>query len=179
MQRLVEIQKPEDIFPEYQGTPIADLLAYHNFEREYGKYEKAQMLIGMCMDNRKRLHIPRNFAFILRAGGANLRSNEFKVAFSIAVGGVKYIALIGHNSCNMVNLQAKREEFVTGLVERAGCSREWAEQHFMDWAPMFEIVNEVDFLLNEAKRLRSNYPKIVVVPMLYNVHDNNISLIRE
>lgn len=179
MHRLIEVRQREDILPEYLNTPIGDLLEYHNFDKEYGKYEKAQMLIGMCMDNRKRLHIPRNFAFILRAGGANLRPNGFKVSFSIAVGGVQHIALIGHNSCNMVNLNARREEFIRGLVERAGCTEEWAKQHFAEWAPTFEIGNEVDFLISEAKRLRADYPKIVVAPMLYNVTDNNIALIRE
>ena len=40
----------------------------------------------MCMDNRKHLHIPDNFAFIIRSGGANLRYSEFKVSYAIAVG---------------------------------------------------------------------------------------------
>ena len=34
---------------------------------------------------------------------------------------------------------------------------------------MFEIGNEVDFVLSEAKRLRSEYPAIVVAPMIYRV----------
>ncbi len=131
------------------------------------------------MDNRKHLRIPENFAYIIRTGGANLRYSEFKVSYAIAIGKIKYIALIGHNNCGMVNLISKREDFINGLVENAGWEREWAEQHFMHFAPMFEIGNEIDFLLSEAKRLRLRYPKITIVPLLYKIEDNKLYLIRE
>src|SRR5215510_13496230 len=135
MYRLVSISSKEDIFPELRDTPIGLLLEYHNLKREYEAYAQAELLIGMCMDNRKHLHIPDNFAFIIRAGGANLRYSEFKVSYAIAVGGVKSIALIGHNQCGMVNLVARREMFIKGLVENAGWDQELAEQHFMNFAP--------------------------------------------
>ena len=48
----------------------------------------------------------------------------------------------------------QRQPFIDGLVEHAGWDREFAEQHFTQFAPMFEIGNEIDFLLTEAKRLR-------------------------
>ena len=131
------------------------------------------------MDNRKHLRIPDNFAFIIRTGGGNMRYSEFKVSYAIAVGGVKYIALMGHNHCGMVNLMARKEVFVQGLVETAGWDKEWANEHFMAFAPMFEIGNEVDFVLSEAKRLRLRYPKILVAPMIYRIEDNSLNLIRE
>jgi len=131
------------------------------------------------MDNRKHLHIPDNFAFIIRSGGANLRYSEFKVSYAIAVGGVRSIALIGHTQCGMVNLIARKELFVRGLVESAGWSVEAAEEHFHHFAPMFEIGNEVDFILSEVKRLRMRYPKIEVAPMLYRVEDNQLYLIKD
>jgi carbonic anhydrase len=179
MNRLVSVSSREDILPEYRGTSIAQLLEYHNLNRAYDTYAQAQLLIGMCMDNRKHLHIPDNFAFIIRAGGANLRYSEFKVSYAIAVGGVKSIALISHNQCGMVNLMARREIFIKGLVENAGWEPEWAEQHFTHFAPMFEIGNEVDFVLSEAKRLRLRYPKIWVAPLLYKVEDNLLYQIKE
>jgi carbonic anhydrase len=172
MKRLSSVKSREDIFPEYLNTPIGLLLEYHNLDREYEIYTQAQLLIGMCMDNRKHLRIPDNFSYIIRAGGANLRYSEFKVSYAIAVGGVKSIALIGHNQCGMVNLAARREMFIKGLVENAGWEQELAEQHFMNFAPMFEIGNELDFVSSEAKRLRSRYPKIQVAPLLYRVEDN-------
>lgn len=172
MHRLFPVSVQDDIFPEYKNTPVGLLLEYNNLNREYEPYTQAQLLIGMCMDNRKHLHIPDNFAYIIRAGGANLRYSEFKVSYAIAVGGVKCIALIGHNQCGMVNLMSRREAFIRGLVENAGWERELAEQHFMNFTPMFEIGNEIDFVLSEAQRLRLRYPKIPVAPLFYQVEDN-------
>lgn len=179
MNRLVKVATAEDIFPEYRGTAIGLLLQYHNLNRPPETYSDAQLLVGMCMDNRKHLRIPDNFSYIIRAGGANLRYSEFKVSYAIAVGGVRCIALIGHNHCGMVNLVARREAFVQGLVDSAGWERAAAEEHFTSFAPMFEVGNEVDFVMSEAKRLRSRYPKIQVAPMLYRVEDNLLYLIRE
>ena len=133
----------------------------------------------MCMDNREHLHIPDNFAFIIRAGGANMRYSEFKVSYAISVGQVRHIALIGHNHCGMVDLISRKDEFVKGLVETAGWEKERAEDHFMHFAPLFEIGNERDFILSETKRLRHYYPNIKIAPMLYLVEDNNLYFIKE
>lgn len=179
MNRLINIGSKEDILPKYRETPVGLLLEYHNLERPRDTYTNAQLLVGMCMDNRKHLNIPDNFAFIIRTGGANLRYSEFKVSYAISVGDVRHIALIGHNNCGMVNLNARKDLFINGLVEKAGWDREWAEEHFMHFAPMFEIGNEIDFVTSEAKRLRLRYPKITVAPMLYKVEDNRLYLIRE
>ena len=179
MNRTITVSIAEDILPEYRETPIGLLLEYHNLNRPLDSFTTAQLLIGMCMDNRKHLRIPDNFAYIIRAGGANLRYSEFKVSYAIAVGGVKSIALIGHNHCGMVNLIAKRDLFIQGLVDNAGWDRERAEEHFVHFAPMFEIGNEIDFILSEAKRLRLRYPKIQVAPLLYRVEDNLLYLIKE
>jgi carbonic anhydrase len=179
MDRLISVVTEKDIYPQYLNTPIELLFKYHNFHYQFDSFSNAQMLVGMCMDNRKYLHIPDNFAFIIRTGGANLRYSEFKVSYSIAVGGIRAIALIAHNNCGMVNLIARKEEFVDGLVESAGWERAWAEEHFFHFAPMFEIGNEIDFVLSEAKRLRLRYPKILVVPLYYKIEDNLLYLIRE
>lgn len=179
MDRLLAISSVEHIPPSYRGTPIGLLLEYHNLGRPLEPYKRAQLLIGMCMDNRKHLRIPDNFAYIIRAGGANLRYSEFKVSYAIAVGGVSHLALIGHNQCGMVNLVSRKEEFISGLVNRAGWERTQAEEHFNHFAPLFEIGNEIDFVLLETKRLRLRYPRIQVAPMLYRVEDNLLALIQE
>ena len=179
MNRLLPIAFREDIPSEYRETPIGRLLEYHNLDRDLEPYTNAELLIGMCMDNRKHLHIPDNFAFIIRTGGANLRYSEFKVSYAISVGGIRAIALIGHTQCGMVNLIARKEQFVQGLVKAAGWQPEAAEEHFFHFAPMFEIGNEVDFVLSEVKRLRLRYPKIIVAPLLYKLEDNRLYLIQE
>ena len=179
MHRLQMIASRDDIPQEYRDTAIGLLLEYHNLNRPYENYTSAQLLIGMCMDNRKHLHIPDNFAFIIRTGGANLRYSEFKVSYAIAVGGVRAIALLGHTQCGMVNLIARKEQFIRGLVDQAGWTTQAAEEHFFHYAPMFEIGNEVDFVLSEVKRLRLRYPKVPVAPLLYRVEDNKLYLVEE
>jgi len=179
MNRLLSIQSVDDILPEYRQTPIGLLLEFHNLNRPVDTYDKAQLLIGMCMDNRKHLRLPDNFAFVIRSGGANLRYSEFNVSYAIAVGNIQHIAIIAHNNCGMVNLVSRKNRFVNGLVDKAGWDREWAEEHFMHFAPMFEIGNEIDFVISEAKRLRLRYPKITVVPLFYQVEDNRIYLLKE
>ena len=179
MKRIISVSDVDSILPVYRNTPVGLLLEYHNLGRVLDPFIKAQLLIGMCMDNRKHLRIPDNFAYIIRAGGANLRYSEFKVSYAIAVGEIRAIALIGHTNCGMVNLIARKDQFVQGLVDNAGWDKEWAEEHFMHFAPMFEIGNEVDFVLSEAKRLRLRYPKIMVAPLIYRVEDNLLYLVNE
>ena len=179
MDQLQSVLTKGDIFPEYKETPIGLLLEFHNLNRPFDNYKKAALLIGMCMDNRKYLHIPDNFAYIIRSGGANLRYSEFNVSYAISVGQVRHIALIGHNNCGMVNLYSRKETFIQGLVDNAGWEKKWAEDHFMHFSPMFEIGNEIDFLLTEARRLRLRYPKICIAPIFYKIEDNLLYLIRE
>ncbi|MFN8240586.1 MAG: carbonic anhydrase [Bacteroidales bacterium] len=175
----MKISGLRDIPLEYRNTPLSLLLEYHNLGRPFETYNKAQMLVGMCMDNRKYLHIPDNFAFIIRTGGANLRYSEFKVSYAVAVGEVRYIALIAHNNCGMVNLASRKDQFVNGLVDIAGWSREAAEEHFFNYSPMFEIGNEIDFLLAEVRRIRFRYPGVTVVPMYYRLEENLLHIINE
>jgi carbonic anhydrase len=179
MNRLIPIKSVNDIPQEYKDTPIGLLLEYHNLDRPFEIYQNAEMLVGMCMDNRKHLHMPDNFSFIIRTGGANLRYSEFNVSFAVAIGSVGHMALIGHNHCGMVNLASKKKLFIDGLVKNAGWDSQLAEDQFMNFAPMFEIINEIDFTLSEVRRLRLRYPKVKIAPMHYLVEDNQLYLIKE
>ena len=179
MQRLVSIQSVSDIPVQYRNTPISLLFEYHNLKRPYDTFTQAEMLIGMCMDNRKHLRIPDNFSYIIRTGGANMRYSEFRVSYAIAVGGAKFMALIGHSNCGMVNLMSRREIFIKGLVENAGWTRDEAEEHFYHYEPVHEIGSETDFILSEVKRLRLRYPKIIIAPLFYKVEDGLLYWIRE
>lgn len=137
------------------------------------------MLIGKCMDYRETLRIPDKFAYIMRTGGVDLRHNEFQISFAISVAELTAIGLIGHTNCGMVNLMAKKEKFIDGLVEIAGWQKERAVEHFTHLSPMYEIDSEIDFVVSEAKRLRLRYPKILIAPMLYRVEDNLLYLLKE
>lgn len=173
MRHLISVARSEDIPDCYRHTPIGLLLQYHNLNRPPEHYVNAQLLIGMCMDYRKRLRIPDDFAYILRAGGANLRPSEFKVSFAIAIGGVRAITLIAHDRCGMVNLASREDAFVDGLVE-VGWDREDARDHFRSLAPHFEIGDELAFVHEEARRLRRRYPKVLVAPLMYGIDDDRL-----
>lgn len=64
-------------------------------------------------------------------------------------------------------------------MESAGWDPQAAEDHFYHFAPMFEIGNEIDFVLSEVKRLRLRYPNILIAPLQYKVEDNRMYLIQE
>ncbi len=179
MKSLIEIHSDSDIPERWRAGPIGDLLRYHDLGAPLPpRAEKPELLIGMCMDSRKHLRIPDNFAFILRTGGANLSLAEFRVSYAIAVGGVRAIALMGHTNCGMSGLAARRALFVDGLVD-VGWTRAEAERHFDRYAPEHEIGPEGDFIRAEAKRLRALYPKVEVAPLIYRIEDNSVAVVRE
>ncbi len=172
--KLLTIEKKTDIPKSHRSTPIGRLLEYHNLNRPFENYSQAKLLVGMCMDNRKCLHIPDNFAFIIRSGGANLRYSEFKVSYAIAIGKVRHIALIAHSNCGMVNLVSRKKEFISGLIKNAGWTKEMAEEQFMNLAPMHEIGNAIDFVMSEKHRLSKKYPKVKIVPLYYKIDENKL-----
>jgi carbonic anhydrase len=179
MTEIIPVNYRTDILPEYQGTPAGLLLEYHNLDRALGSGPGRQLLIGMCMDSRKALRIPPDFAYVLRTAGANMRDNEFRISFAIAVGGVRTLVLIAHTDCSMTRVKHLHDEFVSGLVEHAGWDPQRAEKQFTDGAHKFGIDDEVDFVMRETERLRKLYPKIAVVPLLYRVEDDLLYQLRD
>lgn len=175
---LRAVLSEKDIPKNLINTPIEDLLKYHNLNSNFKNYERAELAIVMCMDNRKQLTIPGRFAYILRTAGARITGSEFKLSFVIGFGDIKYVALIGHTNCGMVNLLSKKDKIIQGLVENAGWTKEQSENHFSSYAPFFEIENEADFVMSESKRLKEKYPKITFVPMIYKVEDNKLYLVQ-
>jgi carbonic anhydrase len=176
--QIISVTKREDILPEYRGTPVELLLAYHNLGLAATATPAPQLLIGMCMDSRKALRIPNDFAFVLRTAGANMRDNEFRISYAIAVGGVRTMVLLAHTDCGMARLAERREQFIRGLMDAAGWDEARAVKHFEDCAPKFGIRDEVDFVLHEADRLRAIYPRINIVPLLYRVEDDLLYQLR-
>lgn len=179
MRFFIDIKSESDIPEHWRAGPIGALLRYHDLGVPLPRRsEKPELLIGMCMDSRKHLRIPENFAFILRTGGANMRLSEFRVSYAIAVGGVRAIALMGHTNCGMSGLAARREAFIGGLVD-VGWKRAAAEEHFDRHAPQHEIGPEGDFIRAEARRLRELYPKVEVAPLLYRIEDDSVAVLHE
>jgi carbonic anhydrase len=173
--RIVPVDRPADILPVYLGTPVELLLRYHNCAEALPTASgRARLLVGMCMDDRKDLVIPNEFAFVIRAAGGNLRDHEFDISYAVAVGGVTAIALLAHTDCGMVHLGKKREAFISGLVARGGWSETRAARHFDESVAIYEIADAVAFVLAEANRLRAMYPGLLVAPLLYRVEDDRL-----
>ncbi|HBF35820.1 MAG TPA: carbonic anhydrase [Firmicutes bacterium] len=179
MDRLMPVNKIEDIPEKYANTPVKLLLEYQNFNRKNDNYQKAQLLIAMCMDHRKYLRIPPNFAYMIRTGGGNLRFCDFFISYAISIGKISAIVLIAHNDCGMANLFSVQEQFVEGLVQNAGWDHQQATEHFLNDAPLFEIGNEIDFVLSETARLRIKYPKVPIIPLFYRLEDHLLYGIQE
>ena len=140
MPKLIDVTSEADILPAYRGTPVADLLRYHCLKApQPPRTARPQMLIAMCIDHRKSLTIPNEFAYVIRAAGTRLLGNEFELTYAIGVGGVDTIALIGHTQCGMTRVLTQREQFIEGLVERGGISREAAAEHYDASAPGYAI----------------------------------------
>ena len=176
---LIPVRDPRDLLPAYCGTAIADLFAYHNLGARHARYVRAALLVGMCMDHRKRLRIPENFAYVMRAAGANFRGLAFQMSFAVAVGGARAIAVIGHDQCGMSGLEARRDAFIAGLVDSAGWEPSVARQHFDEFAPQFEIGDAAEFTCVQARHLRQQYPRLTVAPLLYQLDDSMLYVIDE
>ncbi len=170
-ERLTPVTVEDDILPEWLGTPIHDLLAYHNLKRPYLVHDTAQLMITMCMDYRKVLRIPTGFAYVLRTGGGNPNNVQFEISFAVAIGGVRALALIAHDDCAMVGLSGRRDAFVQGLVHE-GWKREEAEMHFDAHALRYEVHDSVELVGAKASRLQARYPSITVAPLFYSVKED-------
>ena len=178
MDRLISITKPDQIPPAYRDTPIGSLLKYHNLQSPLDSYQQAQILIGMCMDNRKNLRIPDNFAYIIRAGGANLRYSEFKVSYAVAIGGVRCISLIGHNKCGMVNL-SRSETHSSRFNRECGMGQGMGGAALYAFCPDVRDRQRGRFCIERSEATAASYPKVLIAPMLYRLEDNLLYLIKE
>jgi carbonic anhydrase len=179
MNRLIPVERVSDILPPYKDTSIGRLLEYHNLARPHDSLQQPELLIGVCVEQPHRLRIPEAFAIVIQSERGMISGNAFEVSYAIALGGIRCIALIGHNNCGMVNFSARKEEFVQGLVNRAGWECHLAEEYFYHNAEMCETGDEMDVLLNEAKRLRLRYPMMQVAPLIYRMEDGLLYQIDE
>jgi carbonic anhydrase len=178
--QIKPVSSTADILPEYLDTPVEEFLRYHNLGDSLpARSGQPRLLIGMCMDNRKDLTVPKEFAYVLRSAGANMKDSGFEISFAVAVGGVNTIVVLTHTDCGMTNVINKRDQFVAGLVQRGGWTEDAAVEHFERFAPKHEIGDPVAFVMSEAKRLRREYPAVLVASLLYTVEDDRLSQVIE
>jgi carbonic anhydrase len=177
--RLLPISSVDDIPAQLKGTPVEALLIAQNFYQVMDEADSsANLIIGMCMDYRKQLHLPKNCAYIIRSPGANMKDHEFAIALALSTG-IRYMALLVHNNCIMSDPFKRRNDFVKVMVRDHRWRHEHAEVMFDDSVQFSYIGEPIVFALEEAHRLRTLFPKLVVVPLLYDVDSDKVFLVRD
>ncbi|MBX9696417.1 MAG: hypothetical protein K2Z81_28780, partial [Cyanobacteria bacterium] len=169
-----------DIPESLRTTPIAELISCHNFYEvtDMDSDDKADLIIGMCVDYRKQLHIPKNAAYVIRSPGANMRDCEFGISLGLSAG-LKYMALIVHNRCLMEDPFEKRDLVLNCLTKEHGWTDYKAETFFDRVANEKEINDPIDFVIEESGRLRTLFKSLTVVPLLYNVDNDRLYLVND
>lgn len=174
---MIALQCHEDIPERFRETPVAKLVYFHNLGQPYESFEHPEILIGKCMDYRVNLRVPPGFAYKIRSGGCNLRHQDFQVAYAVAVGGVKAIALIGHNDCAMVDLEKKRDQFIRGITAHSSWPPGEADEFFQRHAAEHSLCVETGILREQAKKYSSWFPRLPVATLLYQVEDQMLYLL--
>lgn len=177
--RLVPVSKESDIPKILHNTPIEVLLKSNNMGKiDITPTDTPELLIGMCIDYRKSLYLPRDWAFVIRREGANMLGAEFALALGMSMG-TKYMALIGHDNCAMSRPQNNRDNFIKCLTDEHGWNTDLATRFFEDHIRSHEIGNEINFILEETNRLKRTFKGLTIVPMLYRLEDNKLYLIKD
>lgn len=177
-ERLIPVKETTDIPEQYLGTPIETLLRSHNLGEMFESPENPQLLVSLCMDHRKSLQIPKDFAYIIRNAGAYIEDAGFMISYALSVGGVKTIAVIGHNHCGMRAVSNKGTEFMQGLEKEHGWKHEDALVHYKMGVEKYAIADEIDSVHKMTKSLETHYDNLLVAPMMYLLEDNNLYLIK-
>jgi carbonic anhydrase len=179
MEWLVPVRVPEEIPNCLRDTPISALLQSHNLGlMDVKNSAAAELVVGMCIDFRKSLRMPKELAFTIRREGANMDGAEFSVALAISKG-IRHMALIAHNQCAMANTASQRDDFISTLCQQHGWTIDRAQSFFDDHVRSRNIGNEIDFVMEESTRIEKLFPGLQVVPMLYRVEDTRLYLIHE
>ncbi|WP_189003314.1 carbonic anhydrase [Deinococcus roseus] len=155
--------------PEYNQEAeqaINILLSSHNEKSDGPGFEGPQLAIVTCMDYRINLRLPKNFAFVLRTGGANTLPIEPYLAFSVARTGIHAVAIIGHTDCAM---QHPNPYVVEQLPASTDVKRDYRSQ-----IASLAILDAPEYTRREAKRLAERLG-LPVIPLLYHVEDHKIT----
>lgn len=176
---LITVATEEDIPPILLDTPVSSLLKSQNlFQIDETPSDFADLIIGMCIDYRKQIHLPKNCAYVIRSAGANMKDAEFSIALGVA-SGIEYMALITHNKCLMSDPFARRDAVLETLSKDCAWSKESAAVYFDEQATDRGISDPIEFAMSESQRIHGLYPKLKVVPILYCVDDDKLYLIKE
>jgi carbonic anhydrase len=177
--KLIKVNSMDEIPGYLQNTPISDLLRSQNmYDIGYEVSPGPNLIIGMCIDHRKALHLPKNGAYIIRAPGANMKDHELSIALALS-SGITYMALLVHNKCLMSNPFDRKALVKRILVQEHGWSGDKVEKSFDEFANAKQIGDPISFGVKEAERLHSLFKGLIVVPMLYDIYSDKLFIIKD
>lgn len=171
---LVPVTSPEDVLAAYRGTEIEDFLLAHNLNRPIATSGSATSLIMTCMDPRIDLHLPVNFAFVVRTAGAATEPVLSNIAFAVAMAGVTSISVMGHTDCAMTRVNDAKDAFAQTLTSRESVSAQDAGTLVKDLDETFKVDDPVASTWAAAEALADMFPSCLVAPLLYQVEDHAI-----
>lgn len=177
--KLISILKAADIPNNLISTPFEVLLQSHNLEHIYNSFEKPKLIILTCIDYRINLHLPENFAYIIRLAGANVDNSEFSLLFSLAYSGIKYVAVLHHTDCAMSKLQAIEDKIFAGLTKNLKMTSEKAKSYIKNNFPNYKLNNEILSATTTANKLTKSYSEVKFLPLIYNVENQKIYIIKD
>jgi carbonic anhydrase len=165
--RLKQINTPDDIPEKWRGTPIADLIAAHNFDKPIESTGVPKLMLITCIEYRFQPEIPNEWAYVNRCAGGRLSGSEFSVSYIIAKG-VRHMALIGHNDCGMTKVYEFREKLIDALVGQKW-DRERAEDFVEQSSAKFAMKDEIDGQKREFMRLHQLFPGLEIAPLFVSI----------
>lgn len=178
-ERLIRIDTKEDIPAKLKCTPVGDLLLSQNmYDVGYEMSQAPSLVVGMCVDHRKTLHLPKNGAYIIRTPGANMKDQELSIALALSAG-ITYMALLVHNKCLMSDPFDRKPLIKRILVQEHAWSEENVEKSFDEFANTRQIGDPISFGIQEAGRLENLFKGLTVTPLLYDVYTDKLFVIKE
>ena len=179
MSKLTAVKSETDIPNCLRETPIYALLKTQNLlEVDETPADQADLIIGMCIDFQKQLHLPKSCAYVIRRAGANMRDCELELALAVAAG-IEYMALIAHNKCLMSDPYAEEKKVVEALETRCGWKPDYAQAFFDEQSTARAISDPVQFLLVESQRITALFKALRVIPLIYCVDDDKLYLVNK
>jgi SulP family sulfate permease len=177
--KLIAVKSESQIPECLRETPIYSLLKSQNLlQVDETPSDKADLIIGMCIDFRKQLHLPKNCAYVIRRAGANMKDCEFELALALSAG-IEYMALITHNKCLMSNPYTEERSVLETLSTRCGWKEDRARSFFYEQSTARGISDPVQFVLSESDRISALFKGLKVIPLLYSVDDDKLYLVNE
>lgn len=172
--RLTSIDSVDDIPENWRDSPIAALIASHNFGETIEVTGEPRLLISTCIEYRYVPAVPTSYAYIIRRASGRLLGSEFSLVYALSKG-VKHVVLIAHNDCGMTKVSAHRPAMIATLVEQ-GWDPERADEFVNMHAGRYHIEDEVDSLKREFYRLKRLFRNVEIAPLFVSLSSQRLHI---